>query len=289
MSPPAQRLLVLLLAAALTLAAATGCSSLARQGRDALALGPKNESVHRDLIYARHGATELKLTLHVPDSPEPAPVVMWLHGGFWKYGSKEFNFHLRDLTRQGFAVATVQYRKIGQAPWPAALDDARTGFNWLQSHAARYNLNPNQMFLAGESAGGHLAALLAASLGRPQVRALCLLYAPTDMKALWKKYEGFSPSHQLFIDFFGRDETEARRLADQASPVARARRTMPPTLIYHGDRDWIVPLAQSQALDSRLRQLGVTTRLVVVDGQNHAFPLTSSQLEEVAGFFRSQL
>jgi acetyl esterase/lipase len=277
------------LVAAFSMAALTGCHSLVRQGRDALGLGPRDENVHRNIVYARPGGTDLMLDLYVPPSPRPAPVVLWFHGGAWRYGTKEFNFHLRDLTRQGFAVATVQYRKIGAAPWPGALQDAEAGLAWLRLNAPRYGLDPNRVFLTGESAGGHLAAVLASKLGRSQVRAVCLLYAPTDLETLWKKYDGFSGTNQIFVDFFGRDEQEGRKMARTASPVALVGRSMPPTLMIHGDNDWIVPVAQSEALHTRLRELGVESKLIVIKGQNHAFPLTAAQVAEVGAFFKRRL
>lgn len=281
--------LLAMLVTVLSLAALTGCHSLARQGRDALGLAPSDETAHRNIVYARPGGTDLKLDLYVPRSPGPAPIVLWFHGGAWKYGTKEFNFHLRDLTRHGFAVATVQYRKLQAAPWPGALQDAEAGLSWLKLNAARYHLDPNRVFLTGESAGGHLAAVLAAKLGRSQVRAVCLLYAPTDLESLWKKYEGFSGTNQIFVEFFGRDEKQGRRLTREASPVALVRRSMPPTLMIHGDNDWIVPVAQSEALHARLSDLGVESKLIVIKGQNHAFPLTAAQVAEVASFFKRRL
>ena len=277
------------LAAALCLTAPAGCRSLVIQSRDALGLGPSGESVHRDVVFARPGGRDLTLDLYLPAEPRPAPLVVWFHGGAWRYGTKEFNFHLRDLTRHGFAVATVEYRRIQQAPWPGAVQDAEAGLSWLRLNAGRYGLDPSRVFLTGESAGGHLAAVLASRRGRPDIRAVCLLYAPTDLKALWKKYEGFGPTNQLFVDFFGRDEATGRNLAQQASPVALVRRNMPPTLMFHGDNDWIVPVAQSRALHERLRALGVESKLVVLEGQNHAFPLTAAQLAEVASFFKNRL
>jgi len=287
MNRPARILAALTAAVGLTTPA--GCRSLVVQSRDALGLGPAGESIHRNVVFARPGGQELKLDLYLPESPRPAPLVLWFHGGAWRYGTKEFNFHLRDLTRHGFAVATVQYRRINQAPWPGAMQDVEAGLSWLQLNAGRYGVDPSRVFLTGESAGGHLAAVLASKLGRPNIRAVCLLYAPTDLDALWKKYEAFGPSNQLFVDFFGRDEDEGRRLARQASPVALVRRNMPPTLMFHGGNDWIVPVAQSQALHARLRSLGVESKLVVLEGQNHAFPLTAAQLAEVAAFFKNRL
>lgn len=275
--------------AALALAVLPGCRSMITQSRDALGLGPKDETAHRNIVFARPGGKELKLDLYLPPSPRPAPVVLWFHGGAWRYGTKEFNFHLRDLTRHGFAVATVQYRKINEAPWPGALQDCEAGLAWLRLNAGRYGLDPGRVFLTGESAGGHLAAVLASKLGRSQVRAVCLLYAPTDLDTLWKKYEGLNTTNQLFVDFFGRDEDEGRRLTREASPVALVRRSMPPTLLFHGENDWIVPVGQSRALHARLRELGVESKLVVLEGQNHAFPLTATQLAEVAAFFQRRL
>jgi len=278
-----------MLLAVLSLSLLAGCRSLARQGRDALGFGPRDEAVHRNIVYARPGGTDLKLDLYIPASPRPAPIVLWFHGGAWKYGSKDFNFHLRDLTRHGFAVATVQYRKLGQAPWPAALEDCQAGLDWVRQRARPYGLNPDRVFLTGESAGGHLAALLAARLGRQQIRAVCMLYAPTDLVTLRKKYDGFSGTNHIFTEFFGPDAAPVRPLARDASPVAVVRRNMPPTMMIHGDNDWIVPVAQSEALHARLQELGVESRLVVVRGQNHAFPLTAAQMSDVAAFFNKRL
>lgn len=283
----AARILAVLVAA-LSLVVFTGCQSLARQGRDALGLAPKDETIHRNLVFAHRPGRDLKLDLYLPASPRPAPVVLWFHGGAWRYGTKDFNFHLRDLTRHGFAVATVQYRKVNEASWPGALQDAEAGLAWLRLHADRFGLDPNRVFLTGVSAGGHLAAVLASKLGRSQVRAVCMLCAPTDLEALWNKYDGFSGTNRLFIELFGGDEPQGRRLARDASPLSLVRRSMPPTMLIHGDQDWIVPVAQSKALHARLRELGVESRLVVVKGQNHAFPLTASQVADVAAFFNGR-
>ena len=129
------------------LAAFSGCA----------AYGPtrQGEAVHRDVIYAEREGRSLHLDLYLPPrSTKPAPVVVWFHGGSWKYGDKGFSLQVRDLTRQGFAVASVQYRLIRQDRWPAQIEDATAAVDWLRANAGRYGLDGKRIGLSGESAGG---------------------------------------------------------------------------------------------------------------------------------------
>src|SRR5436190_13663130 len=86
---------LLILSVALTL---MGCATYgpAHQG----------ETIHRNVVYAQRGATKLHVDLYVPTNPHPAPLIVCIHGGSWKYGDKGFHFLFRNLTRDGFAVAS---------------------------------------------------------------------------------------------------------------------------------------------------------------------------------------
>lgn len=246
------------------------------------------ETIHRDLVYARRGGRALHVDLYVPAAPRPAPVVVWLHGGSWKYGSKGFHLHLRELTGDGFAVAAVQYRFISQAPWPAPLDDCAEALRWLHANGAHYGIDPRRVALAGESAGGHLAALIGLDQGRSRIKAVCALYPPTDLVALGRRYAKFKRA-SILTQMFDGDIEDRLDAARAASPVAHVSANSPPFLLWHGRGDFLVPPQQSVALDRALRDAGVESRLVILPGKTHAFGLNRGQLDEVATFFHRHL
>jgi acetyl esterase/lipase len=257
-----------------------GCSTLgpARPG----------ETIHRNVVYALRDGKKLHVDLYVPAQPRPAPVIVWFHGGGWKYGDKGYSLLVRDLTRDGFAIASVQYRLVRTARWPAQIDDCRDALAWLRQNGPRYGIDPRRVGLAGESAGGHLAALLGNQERTPNVRAVCALYPPTDMLLMGEKYAGYRKA-SIFSQLFGGDIRDRAAVARAASPVTFVGRRSPPFLLYHGDRDWLVPLEQSEVLHKRLCAAGVECELLVERGKGHAFHLDDAQLTRVATFFRRHL
>jgi acetyl esterase/lipase len=278
MTLPAIRL-VLLLFAALGFG---GCA----------AYGPARtgEIVVRHVDYSSlAGGRELHLDLYRPASGAPLPVIIWFHGGAWSYGHNGYHLLVRNLTSYGFAVASVDYRLLQRKnPWPDQLEDCLAAVDWVKTHGLSYGLNPKRIGLSGESAGGHLAAMVALERRKPEIGAACLMYPPTDLVALARRYERFHRLSVFHLMFHG-DIEKRLELAREASPVSHVTRQAPPFVIFHGDRDWLVPLAQSRELDSALKQAGVNSELVVVHGRGHAFTLNREQLVQIAGFFRAYL
>jgi acetyl esterase/lipase len=242
---------------------------------------PPGEKIVRDLVYANRPTGPEHLDIYLPAGSDPFPIVMWFHGGGWKYGDKGWMLYLRKLTRRGFAVVSVQYRLSGAAIYPAQLDDCRDAFHWLQNHAAFYNLDSRNFYVSGASAGAHLAAMLAETEGSSRIDAVCLLYPPTDLTGF-----GNQQAHHGYLpELLGGSVVEKRALAEAASPVNHVSRAVPPVLIFHGDRDTLVPIIQSRKLSDRLGATGVESELVVVSGKGHGFDLTEGQLDHVASFF----
>jgi acetyl esterase/lipase len=255
------------------------------------AYGPARdgEKIHRGIVYSQSDGSKRRLDLYVPNSSKPSPVVVWFHGGSWKYGHPGFHLLVRDLTSHGLAVASVEYRLLGRKHrWPAQLDDSLAAVDWIHQNGARYGVDGRRLGVSGESAGGHLAALVALKRNRPVVDAACILYPPTDMVSLGRRYarfRKFSVVNQMF-----RGDIESRLdLAREASPVSHVTRRAPPFLIYHGDRDWLVPVDQGWRLHSELSRAGVDSQIEIVKGKGHAFALDHAQLDEVAHFFRQRL
>jgi acetyl esterase/lipase len=242
---------------------------------------PRGEKILRDLVYVQRSTGPEHLDVYLPAGAGPFPVVIWFHGGGWKYGDKGWMLYLRELTQRGFAVVSVQYRLSGTAIYPAQLDDCRAALQWVEGHAASLRLDSRNIYLAGASAGAHLAAMLAEEKGRARIDAVCLLYPPTDLTGFNNQgaRRGYLP------ELLGGPVIEKRAFAEAASPVNHVRPDSPPCLIFHGDRDTLVPIAQSHELVDRMRAAGVAVQLVTVNGKGHGFPLTESQMDDVAAFF----
>ncbi len=262
--------------------AAVGAAAFVLAGCAALTPAPKGETIHRDLTYETVRGRDEHLDIYEPDGKAPPPLIVWIHGGGWRYGDKGFSLFVRHLTARGFAVASVQYRLSWSAKYPAQIEDCRAALDWLRRNAHAHRLDARHVFVAGASAGGHLAALLGAEEGRPRVRAVFAMYPATDLAA----FKNQGRRHGYIPSLLGGSVLEKRALAEEASPVNHIRANTPPFLILHGDRDGLVPIAQSIELEKKLRAAGVEVKLEVQPGKGHGFGLTDAQLDEVAAFFR---
>ncbi|GAA4805696.1 hypothetical protein GCM10023200_48940 [Actinomycetospora chlora] len=229
------------------------------------------------------GYRPLLLDLHRPaDAPAP-PLVVFLHGGGWRAGSRaSFGPMYRGwqpspfarLAAAGIAVASLDYRLSGEALFPAPLDDVAAGLRWLREHADDVDVDASRIVLWGESAGGHLAALL--GLADPDVRAVVDWYGPADLTTL---VEDAAAGGISAVDPAAPDSREALLLgataaaepdrAWRASPVAHVHPAAPPFLLRHGTADVLVPARQSQRLAAALESAGAPVQLDLVPGADH--------------------
>jgi acetyl esterase/lipase len=242
---------------------------------------PHGERIEGNIVYATRPTGDLHLDLYLPATPAPHPLVIWIHGGGWKFGDKGWLFFLRKLTRQGFAIASIQYRLSGTAKYPAAIVDCDDALHWLERNGPRLGLDPHHIFLSGASAGGQLAGYVALDAGYPRVKAVCLLYPATDLTG----FSNQDAKHGYLPDFLGGSVNSKRAEAIAGSPVNHVTANAPPFLIFHGDQDTLVPIAQSRELNRRLHAVGVESHLIVVPGRGHGFALTDQQQREVGDFF----
>lgn len=152
---------------------------------------PDGTTVHRDLAYVSGGHERQKLDLYLPKDGTNLPLIINIHGGAFKAGSKENGVPLEYLT-QGCAVASINYRLSQHAIFPAQIEDCKAAVRWLRAHASEYRLDPNRFAAWGSSAGGHLAAMLGTTgdtqqfdvggnLDQPsRVQAVVDYFGPTD-------------------------------------------------------------------------------------------------------------
>jgi acetyl esterase/lipase len=237
-----------------------------------------------DLVYSEvPGYRPLELDLYLPQTNGPlpggpAPVIVHVHGGGWRRGSRREPLPVLgadfygSLAAQGFAVAAIDYRLSGEARYPAPVEDVRTAVSWVRDHAASYGLDAGRVFLWGDSAGGHLALL--AALTGTTVHGVVAWFPVTDLASLPADVAaaGGAPDpgpESREALFLGKPASSASDLAWQASPVAHASPGAPPILLMHGAVDDMVPPAQSVRLAKALSTAGATVDLELVPGASH--------------------
>jgi acetyl esterase/lipase len=239
---------------------------------------------HADLDYAVVDGHTLRLDLYLPDAARQAPLLVWVHGGAWRAGSRK-DCPLAGLTAQGFAVASVDYRLTPVAPFPANVHDLKAALRFLRAHAAAYGYDPARLAIAGSSAGGHLAALVGVSNGHPElegrvgahldtssdVQAIVSFYGAANLQSILAQSTPFGlgvriPALQLLLRGQPEEQPELARLA---SPVAHVDRTDPPLLLLHGDQDPQMPVAQSLEFLGAYQAAGRPVRFVPVHGARH--------------------
>lgn len=262
---------------------------------------------HRDIVVNEvPGFRPLTLDLVVPvEAAGPVPVLVWIHGGAWLFGSPkqpaDWLMEADPFTAAisaGFAVASAQYRLSGEAPFPAQFDDVKAAVRWLRRHGDQVGVDRERIGVWGESAGGHLASMLALT-GTDQddtgVGAAVCWYAPSNLLTMQSQahpsatmdHDAADSPESLLI---GAALTENPGLARAASPVTYVTDQAPPMLLVHGDRDLLVPVGQSEELAAALTAVGAEVELSVVPGADHCFggvPLEPVVRDSLAFFTRA--
>jgi acetyl esterase/lipase len=287
--------------------------------------------VLRGIEFARPQNAEapLLLDLYLPtDDAETAgqggrPAVVHFHGGGWRAGERSSLGPVVDglglspieqLVHAGFVVASADYRLTDAATFPAQLLDARAAVRWLRAHAADYGVDPERIYVWGDSAGGHLAALVgltagAREFGEPNdgcpgdhddVAAIVAWYPPTDLEKMGRQARpdavarADDPGSRESL-LLGAQPSDAPDKAKAASPVTYVHADAPPFLLIHGTADRFVPVAQSAGLAAALEAAGAAVELLLLPDADHmwATPDGSSAAADQAtsatiDFFRRQ-
>jgi acetyl esterase/lipase len=271
---------------------------------------PEGVKALRDVAYVENGHARQKLDLYVPEQATNAlPVIIWIHGGGWKNGSKEGCPPLRQgFLSRGYAVASLNYRLSGDAIFPAQIEDCKAAVRWLRVNAKQYGLNPDRFGVWGSSAGGHLVALLGtsgdekafdvgANLGvSSRVQAVCDYYGPSDLLQMDSHAPGGARLKHDAPDspeaaLIGGPVQENREKAARVNPITYiATNALPPFLIVHGDADPVVPYHQSELLFEALKKAGGNVHLHRIIGAEHGKGFGGKEItERVTAFFDSWL
>lgn len=248
----------------------------------------------KGIEYGNVGGRSLQLDLYQPAGLDGrVPGLIFIHGGAWSGGSREmYRYYTIRFAQRGYVAATISYRLSGEAPFPAAVEDAKCAVRWLRANAATYHVDPDKIAVIGGSAGGHLAMMVGYSADVPElegqgghagvssrVAAVVDLYGPYDLTTEFARQAG---PVKRFLG--GKTYDEAPELYRRASPKHYLQKGAPPTLILHGTIDDVVPIAQSDALAARLAELGVPYVYDRLPGWPHTMDLAESVNERCQWF-----
>lgn len=231
-----------------------------------------------DIEYGRVGERALLLDLYTPERLDrPAPGLVFIHGGGWTSGNKrDYKYYTVRFAKQGYVVATIGYRFAQEAPFPACVEDAKCAVRWMRENAAELHVNPDKIAVIGGSAGGYLALMVGYTANVPElegqgghagvssaVAVVVDLYGPTDLTT------DYARNHPTVTNFLKKPYAEAPELYALASPITHVNKHSPPTLIFQGTLDDIVPTAQSDMLAEKLKNLGAPYWYDCLDGFPH--------------------
>jgi len=228
--------------------------------------------------------------LYRPSAEHGVPLVIYLHGGGWVVGDLDTHDHVcRTIaSKAGMAVLSVDYRLAPEHKFPAALDDAQAATIWAFENADVLGVDPARLAIAGDSAGGNLAAVVA-QRGVVPLKYQVLIYPAVDMSMTLPSIEANAVGPTLtkkmmqwFIDHYLRNEDDKRDVA--ASPILASDEvlsTVPPALVITSEFD---PLCDDgEEYGKRLAKNGVNASVVRFNGTLHGFFSMLSGVDDAVG------
>ena len=272
-------------------------------------------ATYSDLSYVNDGNNAHKLDLYVPNgATSPVPLIVWIHGGGWQNGDKQLGSNSYPLryARNGYSVASINYRLSGEAIFPAQIYDVKAAIRWLRANAAQYNLDATRFGAWGPSAGGHLASLagtsndvadLEGTLGgnlqySSRVQAVVDWYGVIDFlqqDVLLAQNGCPNPNHN------SPDSPESRLIGcaiqtcpeavRRANPMTYVTPDDPPFFIEHGTSDCTSAPGQSLLFQTFFQSVGHDSSLTILQGAGHGGPqfTAESNLVLVDAFWNAKL
>jgi acetyl esterase/lipase len=242
---------------------------------------PESIEEFKNIEYKNVGSKSLQLDIYRPkDLEEPRPVMIFIHGGAWRSGKRsDYLPYLIDYAEKGFVTATVSYRLVKEAVFPAAVQDVNCGVKWIRDHASEYGIDTSRVVLIGGSAGGHLAMMIGYGGDEAFFNDECDLQNSSDVDVVINLYgpvdltTPYAVSTYQVKDFLNTTFDEDPDVFKLASPRTHISDDDPPTLIFQGTIDSLVPVSQADSLDVWLDKAGVPHEYHRLKGWPHTMDL----------------
>ncbi len=271
-----------------------------------------------DVIYGRKHGMALTMDVFKPKENANGAAVIWTVSGGWFSSHAHINLDfLRELLSRGYTVFAVVHGSQPHFTVPEAVADMNRAVRYIRAHAEQFGIDANRLGISGGSAGGHLSLMIGAA-GTPgdaqsddavekassRVQAVACFFPPTDFLNYgtpgfeWLNQGPKDPLRAPF-DFKEWDaerkyfapvsETRRREIAREISPAHHVSSDDPPTLLIHGDKDYLVPIQQSELMIEKFKQAGVPCELVVKPGDAHGWKDWHADMRTIADWFDKYL
>lgn len=228
-------------------------------------------AIETDIPYTFQGGEDISLDAYLPEAEGPHPAIVWIHGGRWAAGDKSQDADLIEaLASEGFAVFSVNYRLVKEAPYPAAVEDVQEAVRWVRDNAEEYDVDPERIGAIGVSAGAHLAGLLATLdegplSGDARISAAVSLSGPMDMVTAALEPGNLGRAVETFLECAGAD---CQPVAEDASPITHVDETDAPMLLVNSTEE-IIPIQQATSMGAALDAVDVDNAVLLVPGAEH--------------------
>lgn len=253
-----------------------------KKSTDDTSAQPNSEQTIIDVAYAT-SSPQQKMDVYLPANRGSStyPILM-IHGGGWSGGDKaDFTTDittLKGLLGRDYAIFNINYRLANGTSVlvPQQINDIDAAMAFINNNAAAYGINTSKFGLMGASAGAHLA-LLKAYRGNTdnKVKVVVNLFGPTDMAWMYTSHPTPTLSQPSIVNAVSGTPITNTTGYTNASPINFVTATAPPTIIFHGTADLIVPISESIRLQARLQTAGVTNQYVVYTGESHGWSGTN--------------
>lgn len=229
--------------------------------------------VRKDILYCN----DQKLDIYYPRKATSvtAPVVIYMHGGGWENNDKASEVAMLDvlepLRDEGYAIVSIDYRKLPEFSYPAPVQDALCSVRYLRTEQKTLGIDPNKIALFGFSAGGHLAAMVGTldsnnkfSEGQAFQDQSSRVNAVVTQAGLLDFENGLRDNNVLRIRYF----LKGANWHDSA-PISYVSSDDPPFLLVHGMQDQYVSPEQDTLFAKKLTENGVSNEVLHIENAEH--------------------
>lgn len=242
---------------------------------------------YKDIIYARPDGMALGLDIYLPENIDNPPLIVQIHGGAWRFGSKDGGVPTQFIDN-GYAVASLDFRQSTDAPFPAMIHDIKAAIRYLRANAGQYGFDASKIAVTGASSGAHLALVVGVSNSHEElegnlgdypetssdVQAILSYFAASDLTSILSQSTpfGLSVRETALELLLGSLPEDNETLAKLASPVFLVDANDPPLLLLHGDLDPQMPINQSLQMLGAYKAMGLDAGFDPVHGAVHGGP-----------------
>lgn len=257
-------------------------------------------SITSQITYKTIDSVEQKLDIYYPAkklgkepweeiSEQTKPTLVYFHGGGWVSGDRiSRSLAFLPYLEKGWCVVNVDYRLLQETSLIGCLNDCIDAINWVNENSSTYKFDTDQIYLSGESAGGHLALLAGMidefeldghqlSKRKGAIKGIINWYGITETKGaieFWND-EGYT---NLILDKW---EGNSNSYLEYTSPINHiSQQTTPPIISFHGNRDINVEYEQATLLHEKLEASGIKNKLVTIEGKKHG-DFSANDLESI--------